>query len=185
MTRPADVLVVVGTDHHPFNRVVEWVDAWAVLHPAAAVMIQHGSATPPQHAAGARLLPHDELTTHMAAAKAVICHGGPATIADARAAGHLPIVTPRNPRLGEHVDEHQQLFAARLHTRGEIILVEDVATLHATLDRALANPDDFVVDTSSSQLELQRAVSAFAAVADTAVVKASGRRRRRWFGART
>ena len=36
------VLVLVGTDHHPFDRLVGWSDAWAREHPDVAVVVQYG-----------------------------------------------------------------------------------------------------------------------------------------------
>ena len=46
----------------------------------------------------------------MARADIVITHGGPGTVADARASGHMPLAVPRDPAHGEHVDGHQQRF---------------------------------------------------------------------------
>ena len=39
---------------------------------------------------------------------------------DARGAGHVPICVPRDPALGEHVDGHQQRFAAVMHDEGMV-----------------------------------------------------------------
>ncbi len=141
MTRSQDPLVValVGTDHHPFDRLVHWVDAWAGARPAR-VVVQHGSARPPEHAEGVRLLPVDELEELLRGATAVVCHGGPGTIAAVRAAGVLPIVIARDPGRGEHVDGHQQRFVAAAARAGEIVSIEDEAGLAEALDAAVADP---------------------------------------------
>ena len=65
---------------------------------------------------------YDEMCDYMSRAVAVVCHGGPATIMDARKLGRVPIVVPRNADLGEHVDNHQQRFAKRMAELGEIHL---------------------------------------------------------------
>jgi UDP-N-acetylglucosamine transferase subunit ALG13 len=133
------VVVLVGTDHHPFDRLVGWVDAWAAGHDAR-VVIQHGTATPPEHAEGVRLLPGEELAALLQDATAVVCHGGPGTIADARAAGRLPIVVARDPKRGEHVDDHQQRFVVAAARAGEIRAVDGREALASELDAALADP---------------------------------------------
>ena len=142
------VVALVGTDHHPFDRLVRWVDSWAARHDAR-VVIQHGSAAPPEHAEGVRLLPGDELATLLADATAVVCHGGPGTIADARAAGRLPIVVARDPKRGEHVDDHQQRFVSAAADAGEIRAVDGVGALSAALDAALAGPSSQRVETGA------------------------------------
>jgi UDP-N-acetylglucosamine transferase subunit ALG13 len=133
------VVALVGTDHHPFDRLVSWVDRWAADHDAR-VLIQHGTAAPPEHAEGVRLLPRDELTSLLADATAVVCHGGPGTIADAREAGQLPIVVARDPKRGEHVDDHQQRFVAAAGRAGEIRGVDRPEALAAALDAAVSDP---------------------------------------------
>ena len=38
------VVALTGTDHHPFERMVQWVDAAAVRHGDVRFVIQHGSS---------------------------------------------------------------------------------------------------------------------------------------------
>jgi UDP-N-acetylglucosamine transferase subunit ALG13 len=76
------ILVTVGTDHHPFQRLVDWADDFARRHPEHDVFIQYGSAQPPAYGEQARLLDYSQLQTEIARADAVVCHGGPATITD-------------------------------------------------------------------------------------------------------
>ena len=67
-----------------------------------------------------------------------VCHGGPGTIMDAREAGHVPLCVPRDPKLGEHVDDHQQRFAAMVGQAGVVRHVASVESFHEELDLALA-----------------------------------------------
>src|SRR5207342_3032116 len=101
------VLVQVGTDHHPFDRLVAWADTWAGAHPDVEVLVQHGRSRAPDVASGSAFLDRDTLTGLLESADVVVSHGGPATISEARAAGHRPVVVPRDPGRGEHVDDHQ------------------------------------------------------------------------------
>jgi UDP-N-acetylglucosamine transferase subunit ALG13 len=131
------VLVLVGTDYHRFDRLVSWMDTWAA-ETGADVLVQHGTSTPPKVAAGQPYLDWDKVQSELAASDAVVSHGGPATIAEARKAGHVPIVVPRDPARDEHVDGHQQLFGRRLGASGLVALAETEPALRAALTAAVA-----------------------------------------------
>lgn len=135
------VLVTVGTDHHPFDRLVRWAASWR--RPDVDVLVQSGTSTPVDGLDCRPFLTVDELDDAVARAAAVVCHGGPGTIMQARHAGRLPIVVPRRPELGEHVDGHQVRFAAWMAERGQIVVPATETDLHDTLDTALADPDSF------------------------------------------
>jgi UDP-N-acetylglucosamine transferase subunit ALG13 len=154
------LLVTVGTDHHPFDRLVRWTDAWLAGHPGELrCLMQTGTSAPPTE--GVRGTPEgcpggsgavewqaylefDALQAAMASAAAVVCHGGPGTILGARHMGAVPVVVPRQHRLGEHVDDHQVAFSRRLAAEGgEIHLAETEAELHRLLDRVAGEPAAF------------------------------------------
>ena len=139
------VLVTVGTDHHRFDRLMTWIESWLADGATDRVhcIAQHGVATPPRGAQSAPILSHPELCRAFETAAVVVCHGGPATIAEARRRGHVPICVPRDPGLGEHVDDHQQRFARRIAHAGVVVLAETEPELRAALDRALAAPAEF------------------------------------------
>lgn len=160
MTEVPLLLVTVGTDHHPFDRLVGWADAWLAGHPGELrCLMQTGTSAPPT--GGVRGTPEgcpgesapvewraylefDALQAAMASAAAVVCHGGPGTILGARHQGAVPIVVPRQHRLGEHVDDHQVAFSRRLAAEaGGIHLAETEAELHRLLDRVVAEPAAF------------------------------------------
>lgn len=137
------VLVVVGTDHHAFDRLVEWVDQWALargLEPDE-VLVQHGTARAPANVRGRQMLPYRALVSLMERADAVVIQGGPATLADARRAGRLPICVPREPALNEHVDGHQKLFARRMDAAGLMRSATTEEEFARLLDEAVSNPD--------------------------------------------
>ena len=141
----ARIVVSVGTDHHPFDRLVGWIDAWAEAHPEASVLVQRGTSTPTNNVESIDLVGHAELRREFAAADVVISHGGPSTVMDARMAGRLPIVVPRDSSLGEHVDKHQMRFADHLHRHGLARLALTQVEFDRLLDEALADPDAFTI----------------------------------------
>jgi UDP-N-acetylglucosamine transferase subunit ALG13 len=145
VSRAPLLLVAVGTDCHPFTRLVRWVDGWleAQGRQAPPAFVQHGSSPAPRRAEGAAFLDHADMQRLLADSQVVVCHGGPATILEARRAGRLPLVVPRDPRLNEHIDDHQQRFAGRLAGQGLIVLCKSEGELHGALDRAARRPDTF------------------------------------------
>lgn len=131
------MLALAGTDKHPFQRMVDWIDEAALRRTDVRFVIQHGTTAPPRTAQGHSFLAHDKMASLMAEAKVVVCHGGPGLIMEAREAGHLPLCLPRNPALGEHVDGHQQRFAVVVNDGGVVRTVATATEFQAELDKAL------------------------------------------------
>ncbi|MEJ5946312.1 glycosyltransferase [Pseudokineococcus basanitobsidens] len=171
------VLVLLGTDHHPFRRLVEWSDAWGAEHGGARVVVQHGRTTGPERVEGRPLVPHAELQDLLQAATVVVSHGGPATIMEARRAGRTPVVVPRDPTRGEHVDSHQQLFSRRMAREGTVLLCEDVDDLGALVDHLLAHPGEGVADADGDVERSAMTARRIRAVLEDVVARA-GRARR-------
>ncbi|MGH3097556.1 MAG: glycosyltransferase [Streptosporangiales bacterium] len=139
-----DLVVTVGTDHHPFDRLIEWVNSWLDTTSQGPgqlrCVVQHGASRPPDNGKAICRMPRDELVKLMGASDLVVGHAGPGTIADSRAQGRLPVVVPRLARLGEAVDDHQVAFSARLEAAGLVRVAADEQQLHGLLDNALAHP---------------------------------------------
>ena len=146
MSGAAELVVVsVGTDHHPFDRLVGWMDRWAAEHCGVRVVIQRGNAAPTEHAESQSLIPHGDLCDLFARATAVVTHGGPSTVMDIRAAGRLPIVFPRDPAHGEHIDDHQLRFGQHLARQQLAKIVYEHHELGVALDEAFERPDCYLV----------------------------------------
>lgn len=150
------IVVTVGTDHHPFDRLVGWVDRWFANHGRSDTncVIQHGTSFAPEHAEGTPYLDAGDLASLLDEATVVVSHGGPSTLMEVRGAGLLPLVLPRDPALGEHVDGHQQAFAAHMHTYGRVDLLQDEAGLCAALDLAVAEPERYQIDSMTADADL-------------------------------
>ncbi|MDO3704200.1 glycosyltransferase [Micromonospora sp. C28SCA-DRY-2] len=185
---PAEVarihlLVAVGTDRHPFDRLVDWLCEWhAEVADRVDLTVQHGHTRAPRLPDAVPFLCHDALQAAMAGSDLVVCHGGPATILEARRHGHLPIVVPRDPAHGEHVDDHQQLFCRRLGAAGMVALCESREELRGALGSGLADPDRFTVSTDAAAADAQRAaVRRVGRIVDELVAASARRRHRAWW----
>jgi len=171
------VLAVVGTDIHPFDRLTGWLASW--WRAPVRLVIQYGHGRAPDLPGATAFLDHDALQSAMAGAALVVSHGGPATITEARRNGLLPIVVPRDPAHGEHVDNHQQLFARRLGEAGLVRLCESEADLVEALDAGLADPALFrLADDAQAQSARAAAVSRVGQIIEDLVeTRPAGRRR--------
>ena len=156
------VAVSVGTDHHPFDRLVRWVATWA-SGKDVRVVVQRGTADEVAGVECPTVMPHDELRKLFAAADIVVCHGGPSTVMDARQAGRFPVVVPRDPKFGEHVDGHQMAFAEHLKRHEQAQVVHERDELYALLDRAMVDASEFEFEEQSRSLD---GVIAFGRVLD-------------------
>jgi UDP-N-acetylglucosamine transferase subunit ALG13 len=171
------VVVTVGTDHHPFDRMVDWVDHWAAAHPEVDVFVQHGTGTAPSVAAGSSLVDPAELAERVQAAAAVVVHGGLSSIMETRAAGFLPLVVARDPERGEHVDGHQQDFTTHQERLGRIRLLRTEDELHAALEAAVADPRS--VRLPDDATDVSAAVEEVGALVEDLVARRPARHRRK------
>lgn len=140
------VLATVGTDHHPFQRLVDWLGHWRDGSAAASgveCLVQHGAARPLPGADCRSCLPHDVLSVALQRAVCVVTHAGPGCLMEARHYGHVPIVVPRRRALGEHVDDHQVAFARAAASAGMARVPADREQFCRLLDLAVAGDPSF------------------------------------------
>ncbi|MCW2780140.1 MAG: hypothetical protein JWR35_589 [Marmoricola sp.] len=137
MTRPL-VAVFLGTDHHRFDRLAGWV---AELSQSTDLdwFLQSGFTPCPPGVHGSGMLGIEELQDLLRRADAVVTHGGPGLIMEARAAGHIPVVVPRDPAHHEHVDGHQMRFVARIAEDSMITVAHEKIAVEAAVRRVLAH----------------------------------------------
>ena len=146
------VVVMVGTDHHPFDRLINWVNDWLYAHPdqTERFFVQWGAASRRPGCPGGQFLEVDELATLLDQADIVICHGGPGAISDAWARKMVPIVVPRSAKLGEHVDDHQIDFCDEIAALGRIELAYTFPEFSSLLAKAESDLSRFRVLNSGS-----------------------------------
>ena len=161
-----NIFVSVGTDHHPFDRLVRWASDWAERHPDDDVFVQYGASSPPTSGCGHDLLDRTSMLARIASADVVVISCGPGGVMDAHAAGRLPIVVARREPLGEHVDDHQLAFAHHLGTHGLARTIEDEPGFNAVVDEARRHPDRFRVEPVDAE---PSGIEAFGRLADRLV----------------
>jgi UDP-N-acetylglucosamine transferase subunit ALG13 len=159
------VFVTVGTDHHPFDRLVSWVDEWLATDERARArcFVQSGTSAPPRLAEGKAYLSRKEMDELLDLALVVVCHGGPSTIAECHGHGKKPIVVPRRHALSEHVDDHQVRFARHLARLGYVVLVE---TQKEFADKVSAALTSSALRIAPMRERISDTVKRFAALAD-------------------
>lgn len=135
------IFATVGTDRHPFDRMVRWVDRWlgANAHRGVRGFIQTGTSASPRRARSADYLRYEQMEAAMREAIAVVSHGGPGSIMLCSYLGKKSIVVPRRASLGEQVDDHQVLLSRRLAAEGQIELAETEERMGELLDHALVH----------------------------------------------
>jgi UDP-N-acetylglucosamine transferase subunit ALG13 len=160
---PLSVLVTVGSDHHPFDRLIGWMDGWLAQteRDEVSCVVQHGTAAIPRHGTVHAYLPHPTLQQLLRDADVVVTQGGPMGIVEARGCGTKPIAVPRLARLGEVVDDHQVTFCRQLASTGKLVLAEDATSLWAALDRAVAQHDVYAIEPNEADDRVEQAVERF------------------------
>jgi UDP-N-acetylglucosamine transferase subunit ALG13 len=132
------ILVTVGTNEQPFDRLVQ---AAAALDLDEEVVVQYGSsAITSGRGTWVDYLDFDQLAERMRAARVVVSHAGTGSILLAHSCGRRPVVVPRRVHLGEAVDDHQLVLGRRLHERGVVTLLETEALLTHAVRTVLARP---------------------------------------------
>jgi UDP-N-acetylglucosamine transferase subunit ALG13 len=132
------ILVTLGTHQQPMDRLVAELDRLIESGVVEDDVLVQAAAfgRRPQRAKALGVVPFDELEALARRADVVVTHGGPGSIMLALAHGRAPVVVPRDPAHGEHVDDHQLRFVQWLAARRPIRPVTDVADLGIAIAEA-------------------------------------------------
>lgn len=119
------ILVTVGTEKFPFDRLIKYIDSAVEKGLIKTdVFIQIGKSNYiPQHCIYKTFLPFDELVDVIKKSEIVISHAAEGTLLLCISLGKIPILFPRNPNLGEHLDAHQIDSAQRFNSSGWALIV--------------------------------------------------------------
>lgn len=134
------ILITVGTEKFPFNRLMNWIDRLIVqnlIQPEKEeIIIQYGSCTfVPDRVLGYSILKETDFLSLVEKARIIIAHCGEGTI-DLLALINKPfILVPRSHNFQEHVDDHQVELAQQLAKQGI-----PIANSQADLVSFLAEP---------------------------------------------
>lgn len=117
------ILVTVGTEKYPFNRLMIWIDL-LINHgfldlEQEEVIVQYGNCTIfPMRAKVYQLLPEEEFSQLLKKARLVIAHCSEATMDLLIELEKSFILVPRQHRFGEYLDDHQIELAKALKNLG-------------------------------------------------------------------
>jgi len=137
------ILVTVGTERYPFNRLMDWVDLllqYGFIQDE--VVVQYGSCT--TLPGGVKVYQHlkvEQFTDLVQQASFVISHCGEGSLLLLEEMGKPYVLVPRSRRFKEHVDDHQiELAIALAQVGGSIAWSagEMVQRLHSLPPTSLA-----------------------------------------------
>jgi UDP-N-acetylglucosamine transferase subunit ALG13 len=118
------ILVTVGTEEFPFDRLVKAIDevvGKGIIQEKVIAQIGSSSFTP-RNIQFFRYVPFQELLGFMKKSKLIITHAGVGSTLLCFTLGKIPILFPRYASKGEHVDNHQVDFAKRLERDNEVLV---------------------------------------------------------------
>ncbi len=157
------ILVSLGTEAFPFNRLIRAADDLAEKFAGEPVFVQTGicpDAVMPQKCPSARLMPYADLAARVNEARIVISHAGVGLLLMCLRAGKIPVVVPRRKKMGEHVDDHQLELARRMAQQGYVIMTENTDELVSIVSN-YENLQKKSAAVSSSQSRLAKALSSY------------------------
>jgi UDP-N-acetylglucosamine transferase subunit ALG13 len=131
------ILVTVGTEKFPFDRLMRWVDLLARNGLIDEEMVvQYGSCSHlPSGSKVYRMMRETDFRLCVEDARIVIAHCGEGTVLLLDSLSTPYILVPRSQRFKEHVDDHQVELARALERLGV-----PIAWAPADLARFLAEP---------------------------------------------
>lgn len=131
------ILIAVGTTGFPMRRMAGLASEIVRSRKRnERVVFQHGATATDITGPGVTIFaeePFEKFAAHIAEARVIVSHGGPATIYQALAVGKVPWVLPRDPTYGEHVNDHQMHFVSDLARQGVVWPITDRTTASAIL----------------------------------------------------
>ncbi|MGL4882854.1 MAG: glycosyltransferase [Waterburya sp.] len=117
------ILITVGTEKFPFNRLMEWIDNLInqrLIQPEKEeIVIQYGSCTVvPNNVIGYSVLKETDFLSLVKKARMIIAHCGEGSLDLLDLINKPFILVPRSYDFREHVDDHQVELAEQLAKLG-------------------------------------------------------------------
>ena len=132
------IFVTVGAQM-PFDRLVGWVDDWAVGRERDDVVAQIGpSEYAPRRLRVIPFMTPPEFRARLEEADVVVAHAGMGSILNALELGKPILVVPRHGDAGETRNDHQIATASRLEAEGLVRVADTPEEFERALD-ALEN----------------------------------------------
>ena len=128
-----DYILVITGMHSGFDRLIKKMDEIAGEIDDRVLMQIGNSAYMPKNAEYFRFKNYDEIKDLIKEAKVVICQGA-MTVMDSLYFGTSVITVPRLKQYGEHINDHQLIFAEKLKEAGLVTICDDIQVLENQLD---------------------------------------------------
>lgn len=121
------LFVTVGLEQRPFDRFLKAVDQGIErrIFPLETLVQRGHSNHIPERCPSVPFLPYDEMVDALKSSDVVIAHAGVGTLLQCLHQKKIPILYPRRARLGEHVDDHQIMFAQVIEARKRALVAYD------------------------------------------------------------
>ena len=136
------IFATTGTHEQPMDRLAEWLDAWAVEHGERVVVQAMATEFTPRAIERVPCVAPARWRELVQEARVVVSHAGPSSIFEIQALGKTPVVVPRSASLGEHVDEHQQRYAATLGPHVPTVSTREQLWMYLRTPPPLREPQD-------------------------------------------
>lgn len=125
------IFVTVGTTPFPFRRMVQLVEEIICeQNDCEEIVFQYGTSNV-SHITSKKIhlypeLSYEQMIHFIQSARAVVCHGGPATIFLCFSYRIKPFCLPRSDKFKEHVNNHQQIFVDYLINQHLVFPANDI-----------------------------------------------------------
>jgi len=130
------ILVTLGTQKFPMNRLVEAADKMA-QQVNEEVFVQTGNSTyMPSHCKHAAFVDSTKFRQMIEECSVLVTHAGAGSIMTGISVGKPVVCVPRLPQYGEHVDEHQKQIAEAFSSKKCVLYCEDVERLAEYVEQA-------------------------------------------------
>lgn len=129
------IVVLLGTNPYPFNRLLKAVDEWASATGERVVAQVGHTRLPVAHVECHDFVPHDRIVDWLSRADLAISQGGFGSLRDCLRAGKPTIAVPRRPELGECQDVQTEVVYA-LAADERLVVLENMEDLARTIEDA-------------------------------------------------
>lgn len=134
MEKKRNVLIVLGTQKFPMNRLLKQIDKLTEILTEYSFFAQIGhSDYQPKNYSYVRFLEGSEFEAKISSCDILITHSGVGTIMTGLRHEKKVIVFPRREEFGEHIDNHQCEIAEAFEKQGYIIVCNQEADLEKTI----------------------------------------------------
>lgn len=127
--------VTVGMQRFPFDRLIRAIDDLCAQGHLNNLHCQIGASTyQPKHGQWRSFFPFSTMLKYIRKSEVVIAHAGAGITVLCLQENKIPILVPRQKKWGEHVDDHQVKFAARMDELNKAVMVLEVENLMGALE---------------------------------------------------